>query len=80
MVFKGDWDVRVPRWFRGGGAPDSAAIKGWDPSVLDLRLIVIVAVDECAGESDSFRAGRLDQDDVSGLQGSCATYATFSHA
>ena len=29
----------------GEGAP----IKGWDPSVLDLRLIVIVAVDECAG-------------------------------
>ena len=28
---------------------NSAPIKGWDPTVLDLRLIVIVAVDECAG-------------------------------
>jgi hypothetical protein len=25
-------------------------------------------------------AERLDQSDVSGLQGSCATYATFLHA
>jgi hypothetical protein len=25
-------------------------------------------------------AERLSQSDVSGLQGSCATYATFSHA
>ena len=33
----------------GEGSPDSPPIKGWDPSVLDLRLIVIVAVDECAG-------------------------------
>ena len=32
-----------------GEEPGSAPIKGWDPSVLDLRLIVIVAVDECAG-------------------------------
>ena len=31
--------------------PESAPIKGWEPSVLDLRLIVIVAVDECAGLS-----------------------------
>jgi hypothetical protein len=32
-------------------------------------------VDECAGSAE-----RPDQSDVSGLQGSCATYATFSHA
>jgi hypothetical protein len=59
---------------------NTAPIKGWDPTVLDLRLIVIVAVDECAGLARQLRAERLNQDDVSGLQGSCATYATFSHA
>jgi len=33
----------------GEEGPVSPPIKGWDLSVLDLRLIVIVAVDECAG-------------------------------
>ena len=32
---------------RGGGL--SGPIKGWDRPVVDWRLIVIVAVDECAG-------------------------------
>lgn len=44
-------------------------------SVLDWVPIVIVAVDECADTAE-----RLNQSDVSGLQGSCATYATFLHA
>ena len=43
--------------------------------MLDLLPIVIVAVDESAGLAE-----KLDQSDVSGLQGSCATYATFLHA
>jgi hypothetical protein len=45
-----------------------------------LRLIVIVAVDECAGLAIQLKAEKLNQVDVSGLQGSCATYATFLHA